>query len=510
MAWHPLAEGGMFRDSSGARLAPAALAILAAAPDAMMLVDQRGIIVESNVLADRLFGYEPGTLRGRRLDVLIPAPVRERHAAHCRDFHLLAARRLMLDVYGVRADGTELPLDISLSPLTETGELTIAAIRDTSEQRRAQTRFHALLEAAPDAMAIVDANGRIQLVNSLAERLFGYTRAELIGVEVEALIPLRSRAAHQEHRRRYFEAPYTRPMGTAGVEQFGRRKDGTEFPAEISLSPLESADRGRVVIAAIRDLSACKEAERERFRLAQAQEAVRMRDEFLSIAAHELRTPLTGLTLRLQSLMSTVAERGDDAVHLRRQVGRAMRQTRRLAALVESLLDLSQILAGQIALQQEPTDLAKLTVDLVDAHAEQAHAAGSNITSRVPEHLPCELDRSRVEQVLGNLLSNAIKYGRGRPIEVGLVQRGTSAELSVRDHGIGIAPADIARIFGKFERAVSHRNYGGFGLGLFISRHLVEAHGGTIRVESKSGEGSSFIVSLPLAPPPGGSPAVAG
>ena len=218
-----------------------------------------------------------------------------------------------------------------------------------------------------------------------------------------------------------------------------------------------------------------------------AERSVRVRDEFLSIASHELRTPITTLQLRLQSLGRDVASQKLDS---------SLRQTRRLIALVDNLLDVSRIGRGQLVLRRETFDLAEMTHELVGRFTDLA--ATANVTLHVHADAPIEgsWDRVRVEQILENLLGNAIKYAANAPVEVDVTADETVARVTVRDRGPGIATEDRARIFEPFERAVSARNYGGLGLGLFIARQYAEAHAGRLSLDSTSSEGTTFTVEL--------------
>jgi signal transduction histidine kinase/PAS domain-containing protein len=232
----------------------------------------------------------------------------------------------------------------------------------------------------------------------------------------------------------------------------------------------------------------------------EAREAIRLRDEFMSIASHELKTPLTPLSLKLQALARELA-RHTDAVP-RRVVESYLvvgtRQVKKLSELVGDLLDVSRITAGRLRLELEDVDLDALVREVLARYEPQAVRAGSTL------HLECGVpglvgrwDRLRLEQVVTNLVDNAVKYGDGKPIHVRLEASGGRALLAVRDEGIGIAPEHLPRLFGRFERAVSERHYGGLGLGLYITRTLVEALGGQVRVESAPGQGSTFTVELP-------------
>jgi PAS domain S-box-containing protein len=352
-----------------------------------------------------------------------------------------------------------------------------------------------LLDSVPDAMIVADSHGTIVHANGEAERLFGWPRDELLGQPVEVLLPARFRVMHQVHRSGYHAAPRTRPMGL-GLDLSGLRRDGSEFSAEISLSPV-SLEGGQGVIAAVRDVSERKRLEERARLLRQAQAEVRERDEFLSIASHELRTPVAALQLQVQ-LLQRAAERSVASLPstLETKLEALERQTRRISVLVGELLDVSRMRLGRLELAPEEGDLADIVRDAL-AHARQElDRSGSRmLLDLVPT--PGRYDRSRVEQVVTNLLTNAVKFGQGKPVTVQVAPDGARARLRVVDRGIGISAEDQTRVFERFERAVPSQHFGGLGLGLYIARQIVEAHGGEIRIESAPGAGTTFTVLLP-------------
>ncbi len=235
-----------------------------------------------------------------------------------------------------------------------------------------------------------------------------------------------------------------------------------------------------------------------------AQAAVAGRDEFLSIASHELRTPLAALKLAVQNLKRVLGEASGATG--RRTLDAAERQAGRLETLVAALLDVSRIQAGRLELSFEEVDLASLVEETVAQFEEQLALSGCQVTVHGAGPLKGQWDRLRLGQVVTNLLSNAMKYGQGKPIEIALEGDARRARLSVRDHGIGLGPEAQRRLFQRFERAASSRNYGGLGLGLYIARRIAEAHGGTVGVQSAPGEGSTFTLELPLRGPAAGAP----
>lgn len=234
--------------------------------------------------------------------------------------------------------------------------------------------------------------------------------------------------------------------------------------------------------------------------LAAATAAAHAREEFIHVASHELRAPIATLRLTLH-LLHRDAESGTPGACAAR-IKVLDRQVARMVALSETLLDVTRITAGRLELSPQPGDLAALVREVAERFRDDAAEQGSTLTVDAPSPVPCAYDPLRIEQVVSNLVSNAVKYGRGGPVRIAVRAAGDRARIEVQDRGIGIAQADQARIFGRFERAVPSRNYGGLGLGLWIVKRLVEAHRGTIGVQSAPGAGSTFTVELPRVTPP--------
>lgn len=345
-----------------------------------------------------------------------------------------------------------------------------------------------LFKHARDIILVICARtGIIIDANPAAEDAYRYTREELLARTIYDLRFELGPAITEL-------APIAMSTGLL-IETVHKRSDGTTFPVEVSARG-ETLAAGPALFCIIRDITERKRFETEREELLLAtQRALAVRDEFLVIASHELRAPVTNISLQLQQL-SRLIERGAVRAALK-VVGEAVHgEARRLASLIDALLD-AQAVKGQLVLDRSDVELSALVADVVDRLRSRAEQAGSEIIVDVPL-IHGHWDRMRIDQVVSNLLTNAIKYGCGRPVRVVAGTDGAYARLEISDEGIGVSQEDVDRIFGKFERAVPSQ-YGGLGLGLFISRQIVEAHGGMILVHSTPGVGSTFRVLLPRA-----------
>jgi PAS domain S-box-containing protein len=476
--------------------------LIEAAPDAFIVVGATGLIQFVNQQTENLFGYPRIELIGQPIEMLVPDRTRHKHPDLRGSYgHHPAARPMRgRNLSGRRKDGTEFSVDISLTPLdTSQGLLVAAAVRDATERKEAEARFEALLEAAPDAIVVADAEGVITVANHRATDLFGYSRDELVGQPVEMLVPTQSRHRHPDLRRGYVGHPAVRPMG-AGLQLWAVRKDGSKFPVDISLSPLETP-AGMLVSAAVRDITD-RLAGEEALRAAkeEAEEANLAKSEFLSRMSHELRTPLTailGFTELLQ--MGGMAADQRDVF-----VDRTHRAGQHLLALINDILDISRVEAGSLSISIEPVDAAPLVEEAIELIAPMAKSRRIAVANTVHDVMVMA-DMGRLRQVLLNLLSNAVKYNReSGAITISSRAVGDSVAIAVSDTGLGIAEQDLPRLFQPFERlGVQTGEIEGTGIGLAISRGLVDLMGGTIDVTSAVGEGTRFTITLPSAVGPG-------
>ncbi len=360
---------------------------------------------------------------------------------------------------------------------------------------RGDERLRQVIDLSPDPI-VVHWAGRIRHANPAATAALGYAPGELTGRSLLSIVHPRDRPMVTA-RVGHMEAGQSVPL----VDERMVAKDGSDRWVEVAAMPTWLDDQPAIVAIA-HDVTERHRLDEERQRLLrEAERGIRMRDEFISVASHELKTPVTALSLELDLLWRVLAGRIQELpADLQRRLDALRPSVLRLGSLIDDLLDASVVRGGGVALELEDVDL----VDLV--RREVAHVRSQHPRSRCEVILRAEApvvgrwDRKRLAQVVGNLLDNAFKYGPDQPVEVSVESGDGRARLAVRDHGIGIEPADQARIFQLFQRA-SSQSWGGLGLGLYLVRRFTEAHGGAVTVESAAGQGATFRVDLPLRPP---------
>ncbi len=483
---------------------------------AIFMLDTTGHIITWNAGAQHLKGYTAEEIIGQHFSRFY----REEEVQWGKTEHVLnvaiAEGRYEEEGWRVRKDGSLFWANVVITSLNDSSGSHIGFAKVTRDLtwrkkeedalRKSEVIFQTLLETASIAIILTDERGRIVLVNTKAEETFGYSRDEFIGQPIEILLPNQFRREHIEHRSSYLTDPRVRAMGH-GMDLSARRKDGTKFPVEVGLSHVRTAD-GVIVMSFITDITERKRAEAtlqesalEHARLyAEAQQALRVRDQFISIASHELKTPLTAIK-GYTHLLQRYANQGgqvDERFHKGLRV--VQDGVTRLNRLTDQLLDLSRIQGDGFALERSEVELCGLLRGLAEAMEPSLHQHTLQLLCP-DETVVIQGDELRLEQLFQNLLSNAIKFSPdGGLITVEVRRRDASARVAISDEGIGIPEEAIALIYERFYRASNSDGdrISGMGLGLYIVRHIIEAHGGTIEVASEQGRGSTFTVTLPL------------
>jgi PAS domain S-box-containing protein len=478
--------------------------LLEAAPDAMVVVNQAGEIVLLNLQAEKQFGYHRDELVGQKVKNIIPEGFAERLLADgLRSVEDALAQQIGtgIELTGRRKDESEFPIEIMLSPLESAeGILVTAAIRDISVRKDAEEhlaqmegRYRGLLEAAPDAMVVVNQVGEIVLLNVQVEKQFGYRRDELLGQKVKNIIPEGFAERLIADGTRTAAEALAQQIGT-GIELIGRRKDGSEFPIEIMLSPLESPE-GIMVTAAIRNITERKRAEQHLVKT--VAELNRSNDElqqFAYVASHDLQEPLRMVASYTQLLAERYKGRLDsDADEF---IAYAVDGSNRMQVLIQDLLAYSRAGTNGKALRKISSDnalteaLANLRATIQESGAVVTHDSLPLITT----------DGTQLAQIFQNLVGNAIKYRSAAVpnVHISAVKNGGNEWIfSVRDNGLGIDPQYFDRIFVLFQRLHGQTEFKGTGIGLAICKKMLERLGGRIWVESQPEKGSTFHFALP-------------
>jgi len=494
--------------------------LMASAPDAMVIADEDGRIVMVNEQAERTFGHAASAMVGESVEMLIPERFRDRHGRQVNDYFADPERREMgegMELLGIRADGSEFPIEVGLSPLeTSEGMLVSSVVRDITERKRAadalaeaEERSRLVLESTSEGIFGVDARGQVMFINGAASALVGFRKDELLGRPIHDLI----------HHSRADGRPYPVeecPMHAAFTEGTASkidnevlwRKDGSSFDAEYSSTPLRKDGRLVGAVIVFRDITKRKIAEAELLQARDAAEAAnRAKSAFLANMSHELRTPMNAIIGYSEMLLEEAEdlEMESFASDLQKIHGAG----NHLLSLINDILDLSKIEAGKMDLYVERFSLEEVLRDIAATVSTLVAKNGNSFEIRGAQGAGAmEADLTKVRQTIFNLISNAAKFTENGTITLSVErQEGESGKewilFEVADTGIGIAPEKIDSLFEEFAQAdeSTTRKYGGTGLGLAITRRFCELMGGSISCRSQLGQGSTFTVRLPAVTP---------
>lgn len=494
----------------------------------IFLMDPNGFIQSWNAGAEKIEGYKASEIIGKHFSIFYLDDDIQRQHPQYEIKQAALHGRYEEEGWRLKKDKSKFWASIVITSLRNTeGKLIGFAkvTRDLTEKkevemqlRLSEERSRRMFEGIKDYSFItLNTDGTVASWNEGARRIKGYEKEEILG--------------------KYFSIFYTEDdiqMGKCEYElreasETGRfedtgwrvRKDGTKFWASVLITAIRNENGNIIGFSKVtRDITDKKRAE-DLLRMSyvnlekrveertkeisetndKLQKAIQVRDEFLSIASHELRTPLTPLKLQIQSLAANIRKKTYTQINedrLQKMADTCNKAISRLSNLVDNLLDVSRINSGKLKLYFEEFDLIELINEIIDRHRSDISFSKSELTVEGPQSLIGVFDRLRIEQIFLNLLTNSLKYGKGQPIEIKIFQESNTVVLKFIDRGMGIKQEDMNRIFERFERLNPETAIGGLGLGLYITRQIVEAHGGSIKVSSQIDLGSTFEVRLPL------------
>ncbi len=471
--------------------------LLESAPDAMVIVNRDGQIVQANSQTETLFGYTRPDLVGRPVEILLAERFRGQQIVEPKVRHMGGG----LELFAVRKDGSEFPAELSLSPIvTGDGILVIAAIRDITSRMKAEAKFRALLELAPDAIVILDQDRRVVMANKQMEKLFGYARGEIMGAGIDMFIPQELLDGQPAHRADFFSNPQTSPM-EPGLDFYGVRRDGSQFPLEISLSPLETED-GLRVTATIRDATENRRLEHAkalRETNVELEAAIEELEAFSYSVSHDLRAPLRAVIGFSAAVLEDYGERlGADG---QRQLGIIQSEARNMGTLVDDLLAFSRL--GRQQMRQVDIDMAGLAQSVSEELARQS--PDHSVSVQIGPLARARGDRAMLRQVWVNLLANAFKFTRPRPhatVEISSCATASEAIYSIKDNGVGFDMRYAPKLFDVFQRLHGMDEFEGTGIGLSIVKRVITRHGGRVWADGQVDAGATFYFALPLKEAP--------
>jgi PAS domain S-box-containing protein len=476
--------------------------------DGIISIDEAGKITTFNPAAERIFGYKADAVIGQNVNILMPEPYHGEHDGYIANYLRTGEAKIIgigREVTGQRKDGSTFPMELAISVFTLNDRPHFTGIvRDITERkhaeeelRQAEERMRSVVNHVIDGIITIDEQGKMASFNPAAEKLFGYTKSEIMGHNVNVLMPEPYHGEHDGYIANYLRTGVAKIIGI-GREVIGRRKDGSTFPMELAVSAFHLGSR-RFFTGIVRDITERKQLEQELCRrVDELAEADRQKNEFLAMLAHELRNPLAPICnalhlMKMPGAESPLIEEARDMME---------RQTHQLVRLVDDMLDVSRIIRGNIELRKELLDLAAAVTRAVETAHPVIDAHGHQLNISLPDHpVFVEGDLTRLAQVIANLLTNAAKYTEtaGR-IRLAVERDNGHAIVRVSDSGVGIPAELLPRIFDVFvqgDRSLA-RSQGGLGIGLTLVKRLVELHDGSVAVSSAGvGQGSEFVIRIP-------------